>query len=81
MNKFLYYNYCYFRANLLISLHEDYAKRKQSKYMKSADRGPPFTNAFHYVPIWRVPRMRFGLLFFGFSVAAGLWAVIRSSNN
>lgn len=68
-------------ANVLIGLHEDYAKRKQSKFMKSVGHGPPFANAFHYAPMWRVPRMRFGLLFFGFSVAAGLWAVFRSTDN
>lgn len=67
-------------ANLINGLHEQYAVRKHAK-LKSENHGPPFANAYRFVPIWRVPRMRFGLLFFGFSVAAGLWAVFRSNNN
>lgn len=60
-------------------MRDENAKRRQTKYIKTV-HGPPFGNAYHFVPIWRVPRMRFGLLFFGFSVAAGLWAVIKCNN-
>jgi hypothetical protein len=70
----------YFRAKLLQALHDENIQRRSIR-KKIPDHGPPFANAFHYVPIWIVPRMRFGLLFFGFSVAAGLWAVIKSNNN
>ncbi|XP_050425581.1 TBC1 domain family member 20 [Adelges cooleyi] len=66
-------------ADYLASLNDDYRMRKHLKGMKSTL--PPFKNAFNYAPIWRIPRMRFGLLFFGFSVAAGLWAMMRTSNN
>jgi len=73
-----YHNY--FRAKLLNDQREENAKRKKGK--KFADQEQPvFNKAFRYVPIWVRPRMRFGLLFFGFSLAAGLWAVFKSNNN
>uniref|UniRef100_A0A2S2QZP4 TBC1 domain family member 20 n=1 Tax=Sipha flava TaxID=143950 RepID=A0A2S2QZP4_9HEMI len=62
-------------AKLLQALHDENIQRRSIR-KKIPDHGPPFANAFHYVPIWIVPRMRFGLLFFGFSVAAGLWAFV-----
>ncbi|VVC25829.1 Hypothetical protein CINCED_3A025621 [Cinara cedri] len=69
-----------YESNFLKSMHEEFAMRKRVKKMKPAGHGPPFANAYNFVPLWRAPRMRFGLLFFGFSVAAGLWAIVRSNN-
>ncbi|XP_050529315.1 TBC1 domain family member 20 [Daktulosphaira vitifoliae] len=68
-------------ADFLAGLNENYTMRKHLKYMKSIGHGPPFANAYNFVPIWRIPRMRFGFLFFGFSLAAGLWAIMRTSSN
>jgi len=78
---FAYQNYCnYFRAKLLNDQREENAKRKKDKTFSNQEQ-PVFNKAFRYVPIWIRPRMRFGLLFFGFSLAAGLWAVFKSNNN
>lgn len=62
-------------------MHEEFAMRKRVKNIKSVGHGPPFVNAYDFVPLWITPRMRFGFLFFGFSVAAGLWAIVRSNNS
>lgn len=78
---FAYQNCCnYFRAKLLNDQREENAKRKKDKTFSNQEQ-PVFNKAFRYVPIWIRPRMRFGLLFFGFSLAAGLWAVFKSNNN
>uniref|UniRef100_A0A2S2PK63 TBC1 domain family member 20 n=1 Tax=Schizaphis graminum TaxID=13262 RepID=A0A2S2PK63_SCHGA len=67
-------------AKLLNDQREENAKRIKNKKF-AAQEQPVFNKAFRYVPIWIRPRMRFGLLFFGFSLAAGLWAVLKSNNN
>ncbi|XP_008178229.1 TBC1 domain family member 20 isoform X1 [Acyrthosiphon pisum] len=71
-------------AKLLKDQRDENAKRKKDrKFARDQEHQeqPAFNRAFRYVPIWIRPRMRFGLLFFGFSLAAGLWAVFKSNNN